>query len=182
MKSPFYSIWEILGRPVAPLAPPVPPALQLVGDKLWQEEWDHRGGSYHSMTNRQLPYAYQTKQWFPSPLREAGILKFGRPNLGYFIQFFTGHGWFRRHRVKIDEDIGLCRFCNSALEDPEHLWSSCRTFDGVRHAIRQECKKDDSIVSFSKPFKWSVTQLIRFFRDPKMVELLSGPGSQQNPL
>ena len=32
------------------------------------------------------------------------------------------------------------------------------------------------------PFVWSVTQLIRFFQDPKMVELLSGPGSQQTPL
>ena len=95
---------------------------------------------------------------------------------------FTGHGWFRRHRVKIDENSSQCRFCNSALEDPAHLWSSCRAFDGVRHAIRQECKKDNSIVSFSTPFVWSVTQLIRFFRDPKMAELLSGPGSQQKPL
>ena len=156
--------------------------IQCVGDNLWQDEWNHSGGSYYSMTSRQLPYAYQTKQWFPSLYREAGILKFGRPTLGYFIQFFTGHGWFRRHRVKIDEDSSLCRFCSSALEDPEHLWSSCRAFDGVRHAIRQECKDDNSIVSFSKPFVWSVTQLIRFFRDPKMAELLSGPGSQQTPL
>ena len=134
------------------------------------------------MTNRQLPYAYQTKQWFPSPYRRVGIFKFGRPTLGYFIQFFTGHGWFRRHCFKIDKDSSLCRFCKSALEDPEHLWSSCRTFDGVRHAIIQDYKQDDSSVSFSKPFKWSVTQLIRFFRDPKMAELLTGPGSQQNPL
>ena len=81
-----------------------------------------------------------------------------------------------------DEDSSLCRFCNSVLEDPAHLWSSCMTFDGVRHAIRQECKKDNSIVSFSTPFVWSVTQLIRFFRDPKMAELLSGPGTQQIPL
>ena len=109
-------------------------------------------------------------------------MKFGRPTLRYFIQFFTGHGWFKRHRAKIDEDSGQCRFCNSALEDPEHLWSSCRIFDGVRYAIRQICKEDDSMVSFSKPFIWSVSQLIRFFRDPKMVELLTGPGTQQRPL
>ena len=145
---------------------------------LWHDEWTN-SGSYHSMTNRQLPYAYQTKQWFPTPSRRMEIIKFGRPTLGFFIQFLTGHGWFRRHRSKIDEDSSLCRFCNSALEDPEHLWSSCRTFDGVRYAIRQECKADNSIVSFSKPFVWSVTQLIRFLRDPKMVELLSGPGTEQ---
>ena len=148
---------------------------------MWEDEWVN-SGSYHSMTNHQLPYAYQTKQWFPSPCTGAGIMKFGRPTLGFFIQFFTGHGWFRRHRVKIDENSSQCRFCNSALEDPAHLWSSCRTFDGVRHAIRQECKKDNSIVSFSTPFVWSVTQLIRFFRDPKMAELLTGPGTQQKPL
>ena len=93
-----------------------------------------------------------------------------------------GHGWFRRHRSKIDEDSKLCRFCRYALEDPEHLWSSCRTFDGVRHAIKQECKEDNRTVSFSKPFVWSVTQLIRFFRDPNMAELLTGPGTQQQPL
>ena len=150
-------------------------------DCVWHDEWVN-SGSYHSMTNRHLPYAYQTKQWFPMPCKNVGIIKFGRPTLGYFIQFFTGHGWFRRHRVKIDEDSGLCRFCNSALEDPEHLWSSCSAFDGVRHAILQDCKDDDTIVSFSKPFVWSVTQLIRFFRDPKMAELLTGPGSQQKPL
>ena len=150
-------------------------------DILWDEEWVN-SGTYHSMTNRHLPYAYQTKQWFPSPCRRAGIIKFGRPTLGFFIQFLTGHGWFRRHRSKIDEDSSLCRFCNSALEDPEHLWSSCRIFDGVRHAIQQECKGDNTTVSFSKPFVWSITQLIRFFRDPNMAELLTGPGTQQQPL
>ena len=155
--------------------------LQNYRDSLWNDEWVN-SGSYHSMTNRQLPYAYQTKQWLPSPCRGAGVMKFGRPTLGYFIQFFTGHGWFRRHRAKIDEDSSQCRFCNTALEDPEHLWSSCRKFDGVRHAIRQDCKEDNSIVSFSKPFIWSVEQLIRFFRDPKMVELLAGPRTQLRPL
>ena len=142
---------------------------------FWKKEKCPKNGYFDKSQNA-------TKQWFPSPCREAGIIKFGQPTLGYFIQFFTGHGWFRRHRVKIDEDSSLCRFCNSALEDPEHLWSSCRTFDGVRHAIRQECRMDNNSVSFTKPFVWSVTQLIRFFRDPKMAELLTGPGSQQIPL
>ena len=150
-------------------------------DTLWHDEWVN-SGTYHSMTKRQLPIAYQTKQWFPSPRKEVEIMKFGRPTLGYLIQFLTGHGWFRRHRAKIDEESSQCRFCNSALEDPEHLWSSCRIFDGVRYAIHQKCKEDDTIVSFSKPFVWSVSQLIRFFRDPKMAELLAGPGTQQKPL
>ena len=60
----------------------------------WQEEWVN-SGTYYSMTNRLLPYAYQTKQWFPITHTRAGIMKFGRPTLGDFIQFLTGHGWFR---------------------------------------------------------------------------------------
>ena len=71
----------------------------------------------------------------------------------------AGHNWFGRHRSKFDEDFPyLCRFCNNAREDPEHLWSSCRIFNGVRHSIRQLCKDDKSSVSFDKPFAWSVTQ------------------------
>ena len=35
---------------------------------------------------------------------------------------------------------------------------------------------------FTKPFVWSVTQLVRFFQDPKMANLLTGPGTQQQPL
>ena len=150
-------------------------------DSLWDKEWAN-SGSYHSITNKHLPYAYQTKQWFPSTERGANIMKYGRPTVGFFIQFFTGHGWFRRHRSKIDEDLSICRFCNSAMEDPGHLWSSCRKFDGVRHAIRQECKRDYNIVSFSKPFVWSVSHLLRFFRDPSMADLLTGPAIQLNPL
>ena len=33
-----------------------------------------------------------------------------------------------------------------------------------------------------QPFVWSVTQLVRFFRDPKMANLLTGPGINQQPL
>ena len=33
-----------------------------------------------------------------------------------------------------------------------------------------------------KPFGWSVTKLVRFFQDPKMANLLTGPGSQQQQL
>jgi hypothetical protein len=111
------------------------------------------------------------------------IMKYGRPTVGFLIQFITGHGWSGRHRSKFDEDFPyLCRFCNTAREDPEHLWSSCRNFSGVRYAIRELCKEDNSSVSFNKPFVWSVTQLVRFFRDPKMANLLTGPRSQQQPL
>ena len=138
----------------------------------------NRGRMYTQNKSKQS----NSKQWLSNPSRGAGIMKFGRPTFGYFIQFFTGHGWLRPHRSKIDDVSSQCRFCNSAIEDPEHLWSSCRSFDGIRHAIHQQCKQEYSIVSFSKPFVWSVTQLLLFFQDPKMVELLIGPWSQQNPL
>ena len=32
------------------------------------------------------------------------------------------------------------------------------------------------------PFVWSVLHLVWFFRDPKMANLLTGPGTQQHPL
>ena len=148
----------------------------------WSHEWNN-SGNYHSQTNRLLPFAYQTKQWFPRPLPHTiKLVKMGRPTLGHFIQFITGHGWFKRHRAKIDEDSSLCRFCNSAQEDPAHIWSTCTKFNGVRHAIRQQCEKDGVSVSFTQPFEWSVWQLNRFFRDPRMAKLLTGPGTDQQPL
>ena len=150
-------------------------------DKDWQFEWSH-SGNYHSVTKRFLPYAHQTKQWFPDVGILSEVVKFGRPTLGYFIQFLTGHGWFGRHRSKIEEVSDQCRFCNSALEDPRHLWSSCRNFEGVRFAIRKICDTTGDTVSFEEPFVWSVTLLVRFFRDPRMAQLLTGPGSQQLPL
>ena len=169
-KSPFYN-QKVVKEMVADLR-----------DKEWQHEWTH-SGSYHSTTGEFLPYAAQTKQWFPEAGIRMNLMKFGRPTVGSLIQFITGHGWFGRHRSKFDEDFAyLCRFCNTAREDPEHLWSSCRNFDGVRHAIRQLCRDDKSSVSFNKPFVWSVTQLVRFFRDPKMANLLAGPGINQQPL
>ena len=151
-------------------------------NNCWIHEWNN-SGNYHSQTNRLLPYAHQTKQWFPRPLTNSiKLAKLGRPTLGHFIQFITGHGWFKRHRVKIDEDSSLCRFCNLAKEDPAHLWSTCTKFRGVRHAIRQQCEKDGHPVSFTQPFVWSVWQLNRFFRDPRMAKLLTGPGTDQQPL
>ena len=168
--SPFYTPKVVKGL------------LEEYRNKRWIHEWNH-SGDYHSQTNRLLPYAFQTKQWFPRPYpHSAKLVKQGRPTLGHFIQFITGHGWFRRHRSKIDEDSSLCRFCNTAQEDPAHLWSTCTKFNGVRHAIRQQCEKDGDLVSFTQPFVWSVWQLNRFFRDPRMVELLSGPRTDQHPL
>ena len=57
-----------------------------------------------------------------------------------------------------------------------------RNFNGVRYAIQQLCKDDKSSVLFDKPFVWSVTQLVWFLRDHEMDQLLTGPGTQQQPL
>ena len=174
--------WCCLARKIDLIQKVVKEVLEDLHDKEWQYEWSH-SGRYHSNTGRFLPYAHQTKQWLPDVGVKLNIMKYGRPTVGYLIQWITGHGWFGRHRSKIDEDCSdQCRFCNSALEDPDHLWSSCRNFNGVRYAIRELCKEDNSRVSFNKPFVWSVTQLVRFFRDPKMANLLTGPGTQQQPL
>ena len=129
-----------------------------------------------------LPHAAQTKLWYPTVQRKDGITSLGRPSLGDAIQFLTGHGWFRRHRAKFDENYNMCRFCDNDVEDPEHLWSTCGQFNGVRQDIRQLSQEDGSNVSFEHPFSWSTRQLMLFLRDASMAELLAGPGVQQNPL
>ena len=84
------------------------------------------------------------------------------------------------------------QFAARTDEDPVHLWSSSRNFNEVKYAF-QLCKDDKKRVLFEKPivwpvtqlvltmdqkpFVWSATQLVRFFRDPKMANLLTGPGS-----
>ena len=40
-------------------------------------------------------------------------------------------------------------------------------------------KEGGNIVFFLRPFVWSVAQLVRFFQDPKIAQLLTGPGIQQ---
>ena len=150
-------------------------------DRRWQKEWSNNG-KYFSSTSRTLPYAAQTKIWLPTARSEAGITTFGRPTVGELIQFLTGHGWFRRHRFKIDGGPSQCRFCDNEVEDPEHLWSSCEPLEGVRQAIQDECIKDGTSVSFTPPYIWSVGHLIQFLRSDSMAELLAGPRVQQTPL
>ena len=40
-------------------------------------------------------------------------------------------------------------------------------------------KEDGNIVFFLRPFVWSVMQLVGFFWDRKIAQLLTGPGIQQ---
>ena len=147
----------------------------------WQNEWAN-SGQYFSSKNKTLEHAAQTKIWYPNAQCKADIIRLGRPSLGEAIQFLTGHGWFRRHRVKIDEDYSLCRFCDQDVEDPEHLWSTCEQFNGVRQDIRRLCQEDGSSVSFEHPFIWTVRQLMLFLRDTSMAGLLAGLGAQQTTL
>ena len=117
----------------------------------WQEEWSNWGNYWSSTKNCSQPYAAQTKLWIPTVDSNRELTKFGCPTLGELIQFITGHGWFRRHRSKIDNVPSTCRFCNSAAEDPAHIWSKCSSFEQTRLAIRQECEKETD-VSFTIPF------------------------------
>ena len=157
-------------------------ALLQLRNENWQEERSNSGNYWSSTSNSLQPHAAQTKLWLPTVDTIAGLTKFGRPTLGELIQFITGHGWFRRHRFKIDEDSIRCRFCNSAPEDPAHFWSKCATFDQARHAIRQECEKEGDSVSFTTPFIWSFKHLIFLIRVPAMAEVLAGPGTYQTSM
>ena len=151
-------------------------------NSVWQEEWDNWGTYWSSTENRPLPYAAQTKIWIPNVDANRDLTKFGRPTLGELIQFITGHGWFRRHRSKIDGVPSTCRFCESAAtEDPAHIWSNCQAFEQTRTAIRQE-SENETAVSFNIPFVWTVKHVIQLIRVPILADVLTGPGIDQPPL
>ena len=149
---------------------------------MWQEEWSNWSNYWSSTENCSQPYAAQTKLWIPNVDANRELTKFGRPTLGELIQFITGHGWFRRHRSKIDGVPITCRFCKSAAtEDPAHIWSNCRSFEQTRLAIRQECEKETD-VSFNIPFVWTVKHVIQLIRVPILADVLTGPGIDQPPM
>ena len=94
--------------------------LLIARNTKWQDEWTN-SGQYFSSKGITLPHAAQTKLWFPTVDHKEGITTLGRPTLGELIQFITGHGWFGRHRAKIEPAPRQCRLCKNRLEDPEHI-------------------------------------------------------------
>ena len=72
----------------------------------------------------------QTKYWLPRPdsFLATKLLKMSRKHLGFNIQFFSGHGWWRKHLMtaKLSKS-DKCRLCleDQAVKTPIHIFSEC---------------------------------------------------------
>ena len=101
--------------------------MTFLNDK-WSTKWENLRG--HA----------QTKYWCmgPDPILSAKLLNMPREHLGWCIQFFTGHGWWKKH-LKLanlcnDHTCRLCKRYNS-VESPIHLFSECTELTAIRQEI-----------------------------------------------
>ena len=91
----------------------------------WKKEWTSLDGHR------------QTKVWLgePDPDLAKILMRLNRKDLGHCLQWFTGHGWWRRHlHLAGLEDTPQCRGCeeDDAEETPHHLFTDCPAFADVR--------------------------------------------------
>ena len=82
----------------------------------------------------------QTKYWLPKPdsFLATMLLQMSRKHLGYNIQFFSGHGWWRKHltTAKLSKS-DKCWLCleDQAVKSPIHLFSECPALAGFRQEL-----------------------------------------------
>ena len=97
----------------------IPTIESFLNDK-WYKSWDDLAG--HA----------QTKYWLPrpDPYLATKLLQMSRKHLGFNIQFFSGHGWWRKHLMtaKLSKS-DKCRLCleDQAVKNPIHIFSECNT-------------------------------------------------------
>ena len=95
-------------------------------DKVWREEWGKTEGHR------------QTKFWLSGPDSNLAniLIRMNRKSLGSCLQFFTGHGWWKRHLnlAKLDND-SECRLCMEEDETPMHLYNDCEAIKWDRMKI-----------------------------------------------
>ena len=105
----------------------IPTITSFLNDK-WYSEWANIEG--HA----------QTKYWLPKPdpFLATKLLLMSRKHLGYNIQFFSGHGWWRKHLMtaKLSKS-DKCWLCleDQAVKSPIHLFSECPALAGFRQEI-----------------------------------------------
>ena len=113
---------------LAPDKKTINPTIETFLNAQWYNQWDAING--HA----------QTKFWLPRPdsFLATKLLSMSRKNLGYNIQFFTGHGWWRKHLMtaKLSKS-DKCRLCleDQAVETPIHIFSECPALAGVRQVL-----------------------------------------------
>ena len=105
----------------------IPTIESFINDK-WFKSWDDLAG--HA----------QTKYWLPrpDPFLAIKLLKMSRKHLGYNIQFFSGHGWWRKHLMtaKLSKS-DKCRLCleDQAVKTSIHIFSECPAMAGFRKVL-----------------------------------------------
>ena len=105
----------------------IPTIESFLNDK-WYKSWDDLDG--HA----------QTKYWLtrPDPFLATKLLQMSRKHLGYNIQFFSGHGWWRRHLMtaKLSKS-DKCWLCleDQAVKCPIHLFSECPALAGFKQVL-----------------------------------------------
>ena len=97
-------------------------------NEIWSTKWENLRG--HA----------QTKYWCmgPDPILSAKLLNMPREHLGWCIQLFTGHGWWKKHlklaKLCNDHTCRLCKRYNS-VESPIHLFSECTELTAIRQEL-----------------------------------------------
>ena len=105
----------------------IPTIESFLNDK-WFKSWDDLAG--HA----------QTKYWLPRPdaFLASKLLQMSRKHLGFNIQFFSGHGWWRKHlfTAKLSKS-DKCRLCleDQAVKTPIHIFSECPAMVGFRQVL-----------------------------------------------
>ena len=105
----------------------IPTIASILNDK-WYTKWTNLDG--HA----------QTKYWLPKPdsFLATKLLQMSRKHLGFNTQFFSGHGWWRRHLMtaKLSKS-DKCWLCleDQAVKCPIHLFSECPSLAGVRQEL-----------------------------------------------
>ena len=113
---------------LAPDKKTINPTIESFLNDQWFTSWDDIAG--HT----------QTKYWLPrpDPFLATKLLTMSRKHLGFNIQFFSGHGWWRKHLMtsKLSKS-DKCWLCleDQAVETPIHIFSECPAMAGFRGVI-----------------------------------------------
>ena len=94
-------------------------------DKIWKKRW------------KDYPQGRQSKIFLTeiSRKRSKTMPKLSQKQLTNLAQFTTGHGFFRGHMNKWDQNIDkTCKICqqDGSVEEPAHLWAECTALNHLR--------------------------------------------------
>ena len=113
---------------VTPNKKVINPTINSYLENQWFKNWENIKG--HN----------QTKYWFslPDPYLTSKLLNMSRENLGKYIKFFTGHGWWKKH-LKLTKlsNNEMCRLCQlpDSIESHIHIFSECVAMTATRQGL-----------------------------------------------